>query len=268
MDMLGMFFKNDQHSLHPTQRGYGTQWRFKPHAERPFWRWLSSWARAVRRPSDLGFDDGAFRLPALHVSHTVVKASRPLDGHLFAVPAVGLAEQRQERKHTLRERCEAAAAKAATDQPIVLWCHLNAEGDLLEELIPGARQVYGSQSEEEKEEILEAFASGQIRALVTKPTIAGFGLNWQHCQHMTFFPSHSFEQYYQAVRRCWRFGQQRDVQVDLITTEGEANVMANLQRKAEAADEAFAAIVREMWNELSIRQVEQFQLSVEVPTWA
>ena len=273
MDMLGMFFKNDQNSLHPSTRGrhndawYGTKWRFKPHAEQHFWRWLCSWARACRKPSDLGFDDGKFVLPQLHTRQTIVNASRPMDGFLFVIPAKGLAEQRQERKHTLPERCEAMAKKLATDESAVGWCHLNPEADMLVKLIDGAEQVSGKDHDDAKEEKFAAFASGQIRVLITKPKIGAFGLNWQHCNHMAFFPSHSFEQYYQGVRRCWRFGQKRDVLVDIISTEGESNVLGNLQRKAAAAELMFESIVAEMNNSLRIDRTTEFPFESEVPKW-
>jgi hypothetical protein len=243
-DMLGAFFKNDESSIQPMS--YASQWRFKPHAERPFWRWLCSWARACRKPSDLGFDDGRFQLPPLITNVHVVQASRPSDGMLFIVPARTLDEQRAERRATIRERCEAVASLAQTTQPFLAWCHLNDEADLLERLITDARQVSGSQSDEEKEELFEAFAAGQLRALVTKPRIGAFGMNWQHCAHMSFFPSHSYEQFYQGVRRCWRYGQTREVVVDVISTAGEADVLGNLQRKAEAADLMFSNLVTYM----------------------
>lgn len=273
MDMLGQFFKNDQNSLHPTSRGrfndawYGTQWRFKAHAERDFWRWLCSWARAIRRPSDLGFDDGDFQLPPMTTETHVVHASRPLDGYLFTMPAVGLAEQRKERSHTIRERCEKVASLVPGDDFCVVWGQLNAETDLLEKIIPDAVQVSGRDSDESKEEKFEAFGRGEIKTLVTKPVIGAFGLNWQHCNRMTFFPSHSFEQYYQSVRRFWRFGQTRPVHVDLVTTEGEWDVMKNLERKAKAADEMFQSIVEEMTNELRIDRSQNFIREVQIPTW-
>jgi hypothetical protein len=273
MDMLGMFFKNDQNSLHPSTCGrfndawYGSKWRFKAHAERDFWRWLCSWARACRKPSDLGFSDKNHKLPKLITNLTTVDASRPMPGMLFVVPAKGLSEQRQERKHTIDERCEAVAHKVSTGQPAVVWCHLNTEADMLERMIPGSRQVSGKDSDESKEEKFNAFASGDLRVLITKPKIGALGLNWQHCNHMTFFPSHSFEQYYQAVRRCWRFGQKRPVTVDLITTEGESDVMENLQRKAVAAERMFEAIVQEMNNELHINHETNFPRQEAVPTW-
>lgn len=272
MDMLGQFFKNDQSSLHPTSGGRvgifeGKGWRFKPHAEQPFWRWLCSWARACRKPSDLGFNDSNFILPEKTERIHIVNASRPLDGYLFSMPAVGLAEQRKERSHTVKERCEKVAEIVPADDFCVSWCQLNSEADLLEKLIPNAVQVSGHDRDESKEEKFEAFHSGQIKTLITKPTIGAFGLNWQHCNRTTFFPSHSFEQFYQAVRRFWRFGQERSVTVDLITTAGEADVLKNLQRKATAADEMFSQLVAEMDNELAIDHRQYFTQSMEIPQW-
>jgi hypothetical protein len=273
MDMLGTFFKNDQNSLHPATRtrhhglNMSGKWRFKPHAERPFWQWLCSWSRAIRKPSDLGFDDGKFVLPKLHVNQHIVSASRPMDGFLFVVPAHGLSEQRSERSHTIEERCERMAELVTIQERSVAWCHLNSEGDLIEKLIPGSVQVSGSDSDDEKEEKFTAFESGQAKYLVTKPKIAGFGLNWQHCHHTAMFPSHSFEQYYQSVRRFWRFGQKQEVTVDLISTEGESDVMQNLQRKAMAADKIFEMIVQEMTNELHRQAQQDFTKRLEAPQW-
>lgn len=273
MDMLGMFFKNDQNSLHPATRtrhhglNMSGQWRFKPHAEQPFWQWVASWSRAIRKPSDYGFDDGRFLLPELRTQQHIVSASRPMDGYLFTVPAHGLAEQRSERRHTITERCEKAAELVQNSPCYVAWCHLNQEGDLLEKLMSGAVQVSGRDSDDEKEEKFEAFTSGQVRGLVTKSSIAGWGLNWQHCHHMTVFPSHSFEQYYQSVRRCWRFGQQSPVTVDVITTEGESNVMQNLLRKSEAADKMFAMIVKHMNEAIARSSKHSTTTTMEVPTW-
>lgn len=173
----------------------------------------------MRRPSDLGYDDGKFLLPELRTREIVTDTSYRRPGMLFALPAMSLKEQRDERKGSVRERCETVAQLVDDTYPAVCWCHLNDEGKTLTDLIPGAVEVKGGDSDERKEEAFEAFTSGQTRVLVTKPTIAGFGLNWQHCAHQTFFPSHSFEQYYQSVRRSWRFGQTRTVQVDIVTTE-------------------------------------------------
>lgn len=269
MDMLNRFFKNDQNNSHTGRlRGEVAKWRFKGHAERPFWRWVCSWARAVRKPSDLGFDDGRFVLPELtEVDHLVESRSLP-EGMLFALPAVGLREQREERRRTIQERCEKVAELVnGTGQPALVWCHMNDEGNLLEKLIPDAVQVAGSDSDETKEDRLIAFADGRARVLVTKPKIGAWGLNFQHCAHITFFPSHSFEQYYQGVRRCWRFGQERPVRVDVIETEGDRDVLKNLQRKAAQADRMFDHLVAEMNEVLHIDRSRQFNTQEQVPAW-
>ncbi len=265
MDMLSRFFKNDENSLHPIW--WGARWRLKGHAKGLFWRWVCSWARAIRKPSDLGFDDGRFELPPLHERQHVVENAARFAGELFVREAVTLKEQREERRLTLSQRCEKVAALTEGHDQTLVWCHLNPEGDLLTKLCPGAVQVSGADSDDEKEERLLAFADGKIRTLVTKPVIGALGLNFQGCAHMTFFPSHSFEQYYQGIRRCWRFGQKRPVTVDIVTTPGETGVLKNLQRKATAADEMFSFIVREMNNEARIGRSAQRNGEVKVPSW-
>lgn len=269
MDMLNRFFKNDlNNSAQGRMRGEVIKWRLKGHAEQPFWRWVCSWARAIRRPSDLGFDDSAFVLPELIENEHLVEAHTLADGMLFAMPAQGLKEQREERRRTVRERCEQIASLVNnTGQPALVWCHLNDEGDMLEQMIPDAVQVSGSDSDDRKEERLEAFAEGKARILITKPKIGAWGLNFQHCNHVTFFPSHSFEQYYQSVRRCWRFGQKRPVTVDIVTTEGERGVMKNLQRKAQQADTMFSHLVAEMNQALAIERANNMTKTIQVPTW-
>lgn len=281
MDMLTMFFRNVDGAVlgransfgfkHKERldacRGQGRFWKFKRHGEEAFWRWVCSWARALRKPSDIGFEDSGFDLPPLEEREEVVKACRNLDGFLFPVPASCLKEERDEMRETVAQRCESAASKATHGDPVVVWCHLNEEGDLLTRLIPGAIQVKGSMSDEAKEEALLAFSRGQVRALVTKPRIGAFGLNWQHCAHQTFFPSHSYEQYYQAVRRCWRFGQTRPVVVDVITTEGGVGVLENLKRKAQAADAMFSQIVASMADELRLNRSNPFRTEEEIPKW-
>ena len=270
MDMLTKFFKNDQRGVHPNSKWGGGKWRFRGHAERDFWRWICSWARAIRKPSDLGYDDGPFKLPELITREHIITTKAKREGMLFEAPAVTLEEQREERRRTLKQRCEMAAALVAdTGQPAVTWCHLNAEGDLLERLIPDAVQVSGSESDDEKEEAFLAFERGDAnaRVIVTKDSIAGFGLNWQHCAHQTVFPSHSYERYYQCVRRSWRFGQTRPVTVDMVTSEGEAGVMANLQRKANAMDELFARLVEVMNNELAVQRATPYTLPENLPLW-
>lgn len=462
-DMLSRFFTNAQGNI-GTGRGYlgkANAWRFRGHAEEPFWRWVTSWARAIRRPSDLGYDDTGFDLPPLEYrQHLVTPRSAP-EGVLFELPAVGLQEEREEQRRTLTERCEAAASLASEHDVSILWCHLNDEGDLLERLVPNSVQVRGSDSPEFKEAAIKWFtgqhcichdllfrgklatwwrgprgigetttphiasnaslsptttsddtpmngvntcdagpngtrtasvsteptrltnetpnvasvtrktlptgskcaespgngrqptqtsaslsgsassvspltntgnssvgkgvgvpsagansappvangstsitainqaesgvpsvapatwdsessltiqtdwselhcicghASG-IRRLISKPVMFGYGLNLQHCDHMTYFPNHSYEALYQAVRRCWRFGQTNPVTVDLVTTEGGLRTLANLQRKAATADRMFDALVTHMRDGLSLRSNDRYDTTVEVPQW-
>jgi superfamily II DNA or RNA helicase len=265
-DMLTRFFVEDtvKDYLEWGRKAY----RFRGHAEEPFWRWVCSWARACRKPSDLGFPDDGFELPPLVERETIIENATPREGMLFAVPARDMREQRQERRVTIRERCEAAARIVhAHDGPSVVWCHLNAEGDALAKMIDGGAQVCGSMSDEEKEEKLVAFAAGQIQRLVTKPKIGCFGLNWQHCCNVVTFPSHSWEQYYQAVRRCWRFGQTRPVTVTVVGTEGERGVSANLRRKADQADRMFAALTEHVTAALSVRRGTTFGADEQLPPW-
>lgn len=269
MDMLSRFFKNDQNNL-TSRRMYGEapKWRFKGHAEMPFWRWVTSWARACRRPSDLGFSDGRFVLPPLVESDHLIESSKVPEGMLFAIPATDLREQRAEKKRTVRERCEKVAAMVAdTGKPALVWCHLNEEGNLLQELIPGSSQVSGSDKDDIKESRLIDFAEGRSRVLITKPKIGAWGLNFQHCSHITYFPSHSFEQYYQSVRRCWRFGQEHRVVVDIVLTEGERRIMENLQRKRDQAERMFASLVSEMNHSISIDRKTYQQSPIAIPSW-
>lgn len=269
MDMLNRFFKNDLGNSNTGRKhGETMKWRLKGHAEQPFWRWVCSWARACRKPSDLGFSDERFELPPLIEREHIVEARTLPDGALFALPAQGLAEQREERRRTIAERCERAAYIAnQTTEPVMLWCHLNDEGDMLESMIPDAVQVSGADSDEKKEGRLLGFAKGKYRVIITKPKIGAWGLNYQHCNRVVYYPSHSFEQYYQSIRRCWRFGQKRQVEVDVIASEGELGVLANLQRKAAQADEMFANLVAEMNDALAIERGKSFPHKMELPAW-
>lgn len=460
MDMLARFFKNDENSLHPIW--WGARWRLKKHGEMAFWRWVCSWARAVRKPSDLGFDNEGFALPPLTVNEHIVHNNAAFHGQLFPVQAVTLQEQREERRVTLKDRCESVRRLVMDHDMSMIWCHLNTEGDELAKIIPNAIQVGGSDTDEFKEKAVEWFtgrlcvcddamfalklASWQkdlktigsditkntenndyqpptnmgvptlmsespttlnttkktrrngkgeplskprkflpedekntplilnterkyqirsrrnassipkqdgptiskdsefpstitilcsqdkgvdvpyvgcliweieeindttsiivmpqaasedccaanailaldcskttqnssnepqcicghqsgIRRLISKPQMLGLGLNLQMCQHMTVFPSHSFEQYYQGVRRCWRFGQKFPVTVDIITTEGEMGVLKNLQRKSDAADAMFDILVTEMNNAIRIERNERKTGEMELPAW-
>jgi hypothetical protein len=268
VDMLNRFFRNDQNnSANRGMYGERVTWRFKGHAEQPFWRWVCSWARAVRQPSDLGFDDSRFILPPLTETQHIIDSAIPREGMLFVLPAEGLQEQREERRLSLDARCEALSNLVTHDQPAAVWCHLNPEGDLLAKVIPGAVQVSGADSDESKEEKFLAFASGEARVLVTKPKIGAWGLNFQHCAHVGCFPSHSYEQYYQLVRRCYRFGQKRPVRVDIVSTEGESKVLDNMQRKSRQAERMFANLVEEMNHSLALSQRADFGTKTELPQW-
>jgi hypothetical protein len=264
-DMLSRFFKQETKKDH---LGWGrTKYRFRGHAERPFWRWVCSWARVCRRPSDMGFPDDDFVLPPLHEHEYITKTSVLREGMLLPLPAVTMQEEREERRLTLSDRCEAAARLVQGDRPAVVWCHLNPEGDLLEKLIPDAVQVSGALPEDEKEKRLVAFQDGSIRVLVTKPKIGCFGLNWQHCNTIVTFPSHSWEQYYQAVRRCWRFGQTRPVDVHIVSTEGEHRVLGNLQRKSRQADQMFEALTQHANDALHLTRQNGFNKQEVLPQW-
>lgn len=161
----------------------------------------------------------------------------------------------------------AADLVCKTGRPAVIWCHLNPEGDLLEKMIPDSVQVSGRDTDESKESAFESFAAGETRVLVIKPKIGAWGLNWQHCAHVLTFASHSYEQYYQAVRRCWRFGQKNPVVVDLISSEGEVSVKDNLRRKADAADRMFSALVGHMNDSTKIERGVKYKTKMEVPSW-
>jgi superfamily II DNA or RNA helicase len=228
-EMLAEFFTHDG--------GDTSVWRLKGHAREIFWRWVCHWGALVRRPSDLGFDDSAYALPPLHMHEHTVETEMPANGMLFACEAQSLSERRDARRMSIADRVADCASIVNADlQPWVVWCDLNAEGDALVKAIPDAVEIRGSDDVEVKEQRLSDFASGRVRVLVTKPSIAGFGLNWQHCARMAFVGvTDSFESYYQAVRRCWRFGQRRDVHAHVFASSAEGAVVANLKRKERDA---------------------------------
>ena len=264
-DMVTKFFSKNSFKFRFD--GRADSWNLKGHAVVPFWRWVCSWARAVRTPSDLGFDDARFELPPMTVNEHVATSSVLADGFLFALPAVGLKEQRDERRRSMRDRCETVAGLVnGTGNPSLVWCHLNDEGDTLERMIPGSVQVSGSDDDDEKESKMSAFIDGTARVLITKPKIGAWGLNFQHCAHTVTFPSHSYEQYYQSVRRIWRFGQKRPVRVDIVLTEGEREVMKNLMSKSSQADEMFKMLVAEMVGAMSVSP-DAAKKTMEVPSW-
>ena len=238
-EMLAEFFIHD---------GAETQvWRLKGHARRAFWSWVSSWGAMVRRPSDLGHDDSDYNLPTLSVTQHVVDSPDQPTGMLFSMEAQTLMERRDARRESIAQRVAACASMVNGDrQPWVVWCDLNAEGDALRAAIPDAVEIRGADALDEKEKRLSDFAAGRVRVLITKPSIAGFGLNWQHCARMAFVGvTDSFEAYYQAVRRCWRFGQKRPVEVHIFASEREGAVVANLKRKEHDAQAMADALSQE-----------------------
>lgn len=270
-DMLGSFFRCSDKKRHSLFKE-GDFWNrakyfFRAHSEEPFWCWVCSWARAARSPADVGFPDDRFVLPPLEVSQHVIPTTFRFPGELFVRIAATLKEQREERSRTLQERCEMAANLVNHDQPAIVWCQYNPEGDLLESIIPGAVQVAGCNSDEEKAERLNGFAQGEFRVLITKPKIGAYGMNYQHCGHQTFFPSHSFEQWYQCVRRSLRFGRVGPVKIDVIATEGEAGVTDNLQKKQRKADEMFGNLIRQMNHAQSVEMPETHVKKMELATW-
>jgi superfamily II DNA or RNA helicase len=235
--MLAEFFINDGLAA--------AHWRLKGHAQGIYWHWVRSWASALRAPSDLGYPDDGFALPPLNVDVVSIDADAVSDDRLFAVPVSTLAERRQARRESLPQRVgHAAELVNAYAGACVVWCDLNDESDALAKAIPDAVEVRGSDTPDEKEARLLAFTNGDARVIVTKPRIGGWGLNWQHCHRMVFVGlSDSYESYYQAVRRCWRFGQTEPVEVTIIASNREQTVLENVRRKEEQARAMFEQLV-------------------------
>jgi len=244
-----------------------SQYRIKHHAHDAFWQWICSWAKACRKPSDIGFDDTGFDLPELITRDHEITPATPTEGFLFTMPACGLGEERDERRRSLGQRCDLIADLVNHDRPAVVWCHMNNEGDRLEHSIKDAKQIAGRTPDEEKEELYDAFASGQLRVLVTKPKIGAWGLNWQHCNHVVTFASHSYEQFYQSVRRCWRFGQKNPVTLDIVSTDGEVGVRRSMVRKQSQADAMFSELVKHMDSALTIKRERKDNTKTELPKW-
>ena len=271
VEMLAEYFCHDG--------GDTQEWRLKGHARDLFWRWVASWGAVVRLPSDLGHPDAGFVLPPMRMHEHVIgvdHADARAVGRLFLDEARTLSDQRATRRATLGARVERAAELARGDQPVLVWCELNDEADAITKAIPGAVQVRGADDHETKADRLLGFADGRYRVLVTKPSIAGFGMNWQHCAQMIFAGvSHSYEQTYQAIRRCWRFGQSRPVDVHVIRAETEGAIVANLRRKeadaARMAESMAEQMIGVMRAEISSAKREQndYNPSVRmtVPAW-
>ena len=246
MDMLGKFFKSNQNSVDSNNRNIGEKFYLKPHAEKDFFAWVNQWSIMVKRPSDLGFSNDGYELPPLHtVKHMVYnKEAWVADGQsaLFAMPAKTMTEVRAEQKSTVTERCE-KAVELASGRCSVYWCNLNEESELLSDLDPEAVEIRGGMSIDKKEELLIAFADGQIDRLITKAKMTSMGLNWQHCSHTVYFPTWSYEQFYQSIRRFWRFGQKREVTCDMVFSEGQERVLRALEEKTQKAIDLYQNLV-------------------------
>lgn len=239
-EMLAMYFTHDG--------GDTSKWRVKGHAQAAFWEWMASWAVMIRKPSDLGYSDEGFTLPPLHMHEHCVSVSAPSSGFLFAMEAQTLQERQQARRDSIADRVRACADIVnATDRPFIVWCNLNEESAQLAKAIPDAVEVTGSDSDDYKEAAIVGFLEGRHRVLVSKPKIAGLGLNLQHCADMAFVGlSDSYEQLYQSIRRCYRFGQDKPVNVHVITAETEGAVVSNIKRKEREAEETYNNMIEHM----------------------
>ena len=240
-EMLATYFVNDT--------GDTGTWRLKGWGASKFWEWMGTWAVVIRNPSDIGFDGSEYDLPAPeYIEHVVQTEVQSIDD-LFGRPAMGLAERRKAQRDSIDARCKALAdvVNAQSNEPWLIWCHLNDEAELLQSMIPGSVNVQGSDSAEVKTKGMMDFTHGKLRVLISKPKICGFGMNWQHCARMAFVGlDDSFEKFYQAVRRCYRFGQKRNVQVHLFTAENEGQILANLKRKETQHHEMSANMIEHM----------------------
>jgi len=243
-DMLTKFFTNNEDTIKP--QNIGTKWILKGHAKEDFFKWVSSWSISMRKPSDLGFGDDRFILPELKVNYHSVKNVNNLvvNGQiqLFNSIAKSLPEILAEQRSTVSERCEQAIKISSEHKTSVYWCNRNDESDLLNRLDKEAYEIKGSMNLDKKEELLLAFFDGEIHKLITKPKMTAFGLNWQHCNHTVYFPTFSYEQYYQAIRRFWRFGQTKPVTVDLVYSDGQKRVLDSILAKTEKANQLFSKL--------------------------
>jgi superfamily II DNA or RNA helicase len=236
VEMLSTFFVHDG--------GDTAKWRLKGHARGEFWRWISTWAVAIRTPADMGCSALGYELPPMNVVEHLADSDFEQEGVLFPV-AMSLSDQRAARRASMDNRVKIVSdlCNESNDQWLV-WCELNAEGDALASSINGAVQVSGSDTDDAKTDRMLAFSRGEIRVLVTKPKIAGFGMNWQNCHKMAFVGvTHSYERFYQAVRRCWRFGQSSPVDVHIVLSEPEKSILANLKRKQSDAESMIDSMV-------------------------
>lgn len=246
MDMLGKFFKSNQGSIDSNNRNIGEKFYLKPHAEKDFFAWINQWSIMIKRPSDLGFSNHGYDLPPLTIDRHVAKNNSRLcvngQEQLFVDQARTMTEMREEQKVTIKDRCE-KAVELAKDKTSVYWCNLNEESSLLADLDRDAVEIIGGMSIDKKEEILIAFANGEIPRIITKAKMTSMGLNWQHCNHTVYFPTWSYEQYYQAIRRFWRFGQKREVVCDMVISEGQGRVLEAIEQKTQKAIQLYENLV-------------------------
>lgn len=265
-DMLTKFFTNNEDTISP--QNIGTQWILKGHARTDFFKWVSSWSISMRKPSDLGFDNSTHVLPELIKNFHSVKNEKNMviNGQvlLFNNIAKRLTEVREEQRCTIEGRCEKAVELTKKYDTSVYWCNLNNEGDLINQLDKEAYQISGSMNLDKKEELLIGFFNGEIKKLITKPKMTAFGLNWQHCNHTVFFPTFSYEQYYQSIRRFWRFGQKRDVIVDIVYSDGQKRVLDSLLAKTDKANELFDKLNSSLHSDFTIKNKE-FNKQITLP---
>lgn len=267
MDMLTKFFKSNQNSADSNNRNIGEKFYLKPHAERDFFAWVNQWSIMVKRPSDLGFSDEGYDLPKLTTNQNVVRNlnADSMPGQMALIPnqAKTMSEVREEQKQTVRERCE-RAVELAQGKTSVYWCNLNDESAMLAKMDPDAVEIKGGMSIDKKEELLVAFARGQIDRLITKPKMTSMGLNWQHCNHTVYFPTWSYEQFYQSIRRFWRFGQTKPVTCEMVVSEGQERVIEALQQKTQKAIELYENLVAHANQDFSY-SAKAFNQNVQLP---
>ena len=269
MDMLGKFFKNNQNSVDSNNRNIGEKFYLKPHAEKDFFAWVNQWSIMAKMPSDLGFSNKRYNLPELIVNkHIVTNDSQiSIDGQLqmFNIVAKNFNEIRYEQKQTEEKRCE-KAIDLAQNKTSVYWCNTNNESSILKASDKNAVEIIGSQSIDKKEEILLAFANGEIERLITKAKMTSMGLNWQHCNHSVFFPTWSYEQYYQAIRRFWRFGQKNDVTIDMVISDGQTRVLEALEQKTQKAIQLHKNLTENV-NRSFEHKTKEFNKQIIKPKW-
>lgn len=267
MDMLTKFFKSNQNSIDSKNRNIGEKFYLKPHAETDFFAWVNQWSIMIKKPSDLGFNDDGYILPPLINNHYIAKNDKTfcVDGQesLFLKEAKNMKEIREEQKLTINSRCE-RAVDLSRGKTSVYWCNLNDESKLLSQLDKDAIEILGGMPIEKKEEILLAFAKGEIQRLITKAKMTSMGLNWQHCNHTVFFPTYSYEQYYQAIRRFWRFGQKKEVVCNIVISEGLTRVVEALEQKTQKAIQLYESLVAAA-NQKFTMTVKPFDKPVNIP---